>query len=150
MALAVPSAQPEAGLIFLLMRSGDLCEMGPSGDLRFSTMCKELLWLPAPSQLARAQESAPSWMEGCARALQTLPQVDTKTNDTKWHQDFFRAGNGQLVQPQVQVLVFVGPLGQQWASPKIVCQESKISGFYRFAFFYCARFHAKVGINVVM
>lgn len=56
-------------------------------DLMFSTIYKALLWLPSPSQLARVQDSAPSWMKGCGRALNTLPQVftgiDSKTNDTK-------------------------------------------------------------------
>lgn len=150
---AIPRARPEAGLTLLLDEEVQTSVMCRAGDLSCSTIYRGLLWLPAHSLWAGVQESAPFWVKGSGRALKTLPQVtgiDTKTNGTKWHQDFFRAGNGQVVQPEVQVFVFLGPLGQQWASPKTVCQESRVLGFYKFAFFYCARFHAKVGINVVM
>lgn len=83
-------------------------------------------------------------MKSSGRALKTLPQIvtgiDTKTNDTKTFSEFVM---GRLFSLRFKSWSSWDLLGHQSASPKIVCQESKIFGFYRLAFFIVADFMLK-------
>lgn len=109
---AIPSAQPEAGLTLLLdeeVQTSVRCpEQEISGFLPFIRGCCGCLHVPV------SQGSG-----GCSILDEKLwkSSEDLATNcyrnwhQDKWHQDFFRVCNGQVVQPEVQVLVFLGPFG---------------------------------------
>lgn len=116
---------------------------------RSSRLCatwKPLLWLASAALVAGVRKGAPSWMESCGTALQTvrlLLELSPRVLFVFFFSSVHKLVTGREVQPASRVLVFPGA----WDSSRFHRKWFTRSQNYLDStdLFFCTRFYAKVG-----